>query len=137
MNRIKKQTQAQRLELAKNYKDFIRELGLFEGYKKSLELSDKIGGRTFRTIVEDILYLYSYGCIDFLIISNPTGYKASRNLDEIENYLKTKKHQALSLLSNYNTLKRAMQLRPQMTIDEVMLHLSSLYLKHDNLIISK
>lgn len=124
MDRIANLEHKKRVELATQYKSLISSLGLFNEkqtiYKlasRNLYVEENLSGRKFRKIAEDIMYLFIYDYLDFLIVGDKNGYFATNKQEELEAYLKKKHRQFLALSKNYYTLKKCLLNKINLSID--------------------
>lgn len=118
MDRIKGLDLDTRKELANSYKNIVDRLEIFDKPKNIYELSTEFGklgtemnARKWRSICEDIMYLYIYGNLDFVITGNSNGYTATNDIDHLKAYLTKKHNQAIALMSNYSKLKKCLETR--------------------------
>lgn len=113
MNRIAILSDEERRDLAQKYKTLIEELDITNNTKKINEIQTilnsrgiAINSRKWRTICEDIIHLFIYEEIDFLVVGDANGYKATNKVEDFEAFLKKKHHQFISLSANYWALKK-------------------------------
>ncbi|HRF71085.1 MAG TPA: hypothetical protein PKV66_06620 [Candidatus Pelethenecus sp.] len=124
MDRIASLKHKDRINLANKYNTLITNLGLLEEKQTIYDLAKKssyaeaeLTPRKFRTIVEDIMYLYMYGNIDYMVVGNAGGYIATNDIELLERLLKKKHHQFLSLSKNFYSLKKFLETRFNMSFD--------------------
>lgn len=124
MDRIARLDKEERERLASQYKLYINNLGITEEPKKIHEIIKdfnergyEITARGWRTLVEDVMYLFIYGEIDFLIVGSKRGYKATSEEADLNAFLKKKHNQFLALASNYHQLKKMCETRKNMKFE--------------------
>jgi hypothetical protein len=116
MDRIAKLSEEERDLLASEYKLLIENIGIHEEEKNIFKINDELSkrgiemsARNFRKICEDIMYLFIYGKMDFIVVGNKNGYKATNKEEDYEAFLRKKHQQFISLSSNYYKLKRTLE----------------------------
>jgi hypothetical protein len=124
MDRIKGLDSQNRIDLANSYKAKIDMLDLHNNVKNISELSFefyKLGtdmnSRKWRSICEDIMYLYIYGNLDFIVVGSGNGYTATNDIHLIEQHLEKKYNQAMGLMRNASKLKKCLETRFNRSFD--------------------
>jgi hypothetical protein len=124
MDRIAKLEKEARERKASEYKLLFQRLGIDKNSLKTFEITKELSSygiemnaRQWRKIVEDVMYLFIYGEVDFLIVGDTNGYKATSDETDLNNFLKKKHNQFLALATNYNRLKHMCETRKNMAIE--------------------
>lgn len=124
MDRIKGLDEQTRIDLANSYKAKIDMLDLHNNTKNISELSfefykfgTEMDSRKWRSICEDIMYLYIYGNLDFIVVGSGNGYTATNDIHLIEQHLEKKYNQAMGLMRNASKLKKCLETRFNRSFD--------------------
>lgn len=124
MDRIKGLSLEERKVLASEYKLLIDNLDIQNEEKTIFKINDELGkrgiemdSRKFRKICEDIMHLFIYGELDFLVVGNKKGYKATNDEKDFESFLKKKHHQFIALSANYYQLRKTLETSKNMTFN--------------------
>lgn len=124
MDRIKGLDEQNRIDLANSYKAKIDMLDIKNNTKNISELSfefyklgTEMNSRKWRSICEDIMYLYIYGNLDFMVVGNANGYTATNDMELITKHLSKKYNQAMGLMTNASKLKKSLETRFNTKLD--------------------
>lgn len=124
MDRIKGLDEQNRIDLANSYKAKIDMLDIKNNTKNISELSfefyklgTEMNSRKWRSICEDIMYLYIYGNLDFMVVGNANGYTATNDIELITKHLSKKYNQAMGLMTNASKLKKSLETRFNTKLD--------------------
>ena len=124
MDRIKGLDEQNRIDLANSYKAKIDMLDIKNNTKNISELSfefyklgTEMNSRKWRSICEDIMYLYIYGNLDFMVVGNANGYTATNDIELITKHLSKKYNQAMGLMTNAYKLKKSLETRFNTKLD--------------------